>query len=429
MKIDYINEIELDLTTKGVPGDSSPFKLSDIKHKNWNILKEDTAFPIMTLKESALKHNIASLQNYANENGVSLAPHGKTTMSPQIFKMQLDEGAWAMTAATVSQIQVYRNFGVNRIILANQLVGKQHLRYIINELNLYPEFEFYCLVDSVEQVNYLASQCEHERLKGKLNVLIELGVEGGRAGCRHKSVAKNVFTAINTHSKYLQFSGVECFEGIIPGITEESVGKVDEFLRYTSDCLLELDIANLSSPPPEIIISAGGSGFFDRVADNFNKIELSTPLRIVIRSGCYVTHDHVGYNKYQNLSKKMNRNWCEALTPSLEVFSYVQSTPEAGKAIITMGKRDAPYDASLPKPICRYRKNGQGELEKVNLSDSEVTALNDQHGFIKYENDDLAFGDIVCCGIAHPCTAFDKWQNIMLVDDDYNVTGAIQTYF
>jgi D-serine deaminase-like pyridoxal phosphate-dependent protein len=39
-----------------------------------------------------------------------------------------------------------------------------------------------------------------------------------------------------------------------------------------------------------------------------------------------------------------------------------------------------------------------------------------------------AVGDIVACGISHPCTAFDKWQLIPVVEDEH-VVDLIRTFF
>ena len=47
----------------------------------------------------------------------------------------------------------------------------------------------------------------------------------------------------------------------------------------------------------EVLVSAGGSAIFDLVAPLL-KPALSKPVRGVLRSGCYVTHDHGSYKRY-----------------------------------------------------------------------------------------------------------------------------------
>ena len=115
-----------------------------------------------------------------------------------------------------------------------------------------------------------------------------------------------------------------------------------------------------------------------------------------------------------------------ALEAAFEVWSYVQSIPEPGLAILTMGKRDAPYDYYLPTPVRRVR-GGESDAE---LSTCQIVRMNDQHAYMSFPADaDLRFGDKVVCGISHPCTAFDKWRFIPMVNDDYDVVDGLFTYF
>jgi D-serine dehydratase len=91
-----------------------------------------------------------------------------------------------------------------------------------------------------------------------------------------------------------------------------------------------------------------------------------------------------------------------------------------------MGKRDCPYDYYLPTPLRRYRA-GETDLD---LSSCTITRLNDQHAYMRFESGmDLRFGDMIASGISHPCTAFDKWRFIPIVDDEYNVVDGLITYF
>ncbi len=151
-----IENLIIDDLVKGVPGGADPFPLRDIGEKAWNVLAEDLPLPLAVLKRSALFHNGRWMADFLKLSGAVIAPHGKTTMSPQLFDRQFADGAWAITLATVHQIQVARHFDFDRVVLANQLVGRQAIRYVLDELARDPGFEFYCLVDSVEGVELLA---------------------------------------------------------------------------------------------------------------------------------------------------------------------------------------------------------------------------------------------------------------------------------
>src|SRR3984885_14647163 len=152
MNLDALDALLLDHRIKGMPGGIPPFWLDRIGERRSNVLREDLPLPLAVLKERALTHNSAWMRRFLGQSGAMIAPHGKTTMSPQLFARQLADGAWAMTVATVHQLQVARDFGISRIVLANQLVGRQAVRYVLDELKRNRDFDFYCLVDSPANV-------------------------------------------------------------------------------------------------------------------------------------------------------------------------------------------------------------------------------------------------------------------------------------
>jgi D-serine dehydratase len=91
-----------------------------------------------------------------------------------------------------------------------------------------------------------------------------------------------------------------------------------------------------------------------------------------------------------------------------------------------MGKRDCAYDYSLPHPEKSYRR----ATDERELRDCRIRALNDQHAYMTFPaGTDLKVGDMIACGISHPCAAFDKWRFIPVVDEAYDVIDAIITFF
>jgi D-serine dehydratase len=415
----------LDVTVKGIPGGTKPFPLSQIAEHKWNVLRQDLPFPLLVLKQSALLHNMQLMNQFLQEHQVSIAPHGKTHMSPQLAEMQLSAGAWGITAATVSQVQVFRKFGVPRIILANQLVGRQHIRYIVEELNADKNFDFYCLVDSVQGVRNLAHWSQHCGLQRRLKVLLEGGFSGGRTGCRTLEQARNVISELRNVRDRLTLAGIEGFEGVIAADNPDSTAeRVRDYLEFLKQVLAELQPQDFHGVD-EVILSAGGSAYFDLVARSFHEVKFSLPKRVVLRSGCYITHDSRMYRDYHE--QMLTRGWHGAqFKAAFEIWSYVQSIPEKGLAILTMGKRDCSYDYYLPTPLSRHR----GKETVLDLSRCQITKLNDQHAYMTFpDNEDLSFGDLIACGISHPCTAFDKWKFIPLVNDNYDVVDGVMTYF
>jgi D-serine dehydratase len=411
---------------KGLPI-TAPLRQGAIAVQGWNVLHGDTSFPVALLKTSALRHNLDWMRAFCERYGVQLAPHGKTTMSPQLFGAQLANGAWGITLANAVQVQVAWRFGVRRVLVANQLVARSDVRAVLQLLHGDPDFECFVLADSLAGVARLAEEVDAHPLARPLPVLVELGLSGKRAGCRTLDEAMTVARAIE-HAPGLLLAGFEGYEGLLdePEAVEAFVGKLCALV-------LEADDEGLFGAP-EILVTAGGSGFFDLVARGFQGLHgLSRPLRPVLRSGCYLTSDHGMYQvQLQKLDRREGVAPGEGLRPALEIWSVVQSRPEPGLAILTMGKRDASHDAGLPVPLWTHRP-GHGAPRGLPAG-CEIVKMNDQHAYLRLPEDDpirdvLTVGDLVGCGISHPCTTFDRWPLLLAVDDDYAVRGALNTFF
>jgi D-serine deaminase-like pyridoxal phosphate-dependent protein len=168
----------------------------------------DLPLPVATLDREALRHNLATMAGYCADRGVLLAPHGKTTMSPEIIRWQLEHGAWAITAATAWQATVLASFGVERIILANQVVDPGSLA-LLDRL-LADGVEVYCLVDSPDAWRLLTAGV---RATDRLRVLVELGLPGGRTGFRNDDDA--LALAARVAAGQIRFAGFAAFEGIV----------------------------------------------------------------------------------------------------------------------------------------------------------------------------------------------------------------------
>lgn len=428
MDLSDIQDLLLDDSTKGMPGGVKPFPLGRIADKQWSLLSEDLPLPLLVLRRSALEHNINLMTDYCEKEGVLLAPHGKTTMAPQIFEKQLGAGAWAITAASVEQLHVYRRFGVPRVLFANQLVGKQNIQFVCDELSRDESFDFYCFVDSVRGVELLNQVFLECRLSRAFKVLVEIGYVGGRAGVRSVEELDELCSAI-VRSPGVELHGVSGFEGLLPverfavDAQASSDDKVVPFLSSLKRAVEYLLVRG--ALPDDYLVSAGGSAAFDKVVETLRPVGG----RLVLRSGCYVTHDHGMYAGTSPLhgSHTDAARDLGSLQPALELWSYVQSRPEKDFSLLTFGRRDAPFDYGLPVPLRHYPA---GQSPRQVSDDWAITSLNDQHAYLRHPtNASIEVGDRVVCGISHPCTAFDKWSVIPIVDEDYTVVDAIKTYF
>jgi D-serine dehydratase len=422
----------LDGCDKGVPGHASGIALQDVAAQHWNILREDLPLPVAVLKQAALLHNSQWMRTFVEKNDVSLAPHGKTTMSPPLFDMQMADGAWALTLATPHQVQVARRFGYSRIFLANQLVGRSAIEFVVSELRSDPDFEFYCLVDSIENIEQLVRTARHAGLTRPISVLVEMGYEGGRTGCRSLEQGLRVARAVSASAGALRLCGIEGFEGLLKGPSpEDSARLVEGFLDSVLALARGCEAESLFGAAP-VLLSAGGSTYFDLVAKKFAASGLSLPTRTVLRSGCYLTHDSLMYTAAfeQMRARSLSVTGVgEGLVPAIEVWAYVQSRPQGDLAIATLGKRDISYD-ELPVPLAWFRPGSSDVRPRAMPALHRVTRLSDQHCFVRIPPDSpFAVGDMIAFGISHPCLTFDKWRVLHLVDAQYNVIGSIRTYF
>ncbi|HVZ83962.1 MAG TPA: amino acid deaminase [Terracidiphilus sp.] len=393
-----------------------------IRGLGWNLLREDVSLPAAVLYEAKMEHNLRWMQRFIDAYGLKLAPHGKTTMAPALFQRQLEHGAWGITLATAQQVHAAYAHGVRRVLMANQLVGREN-RAAIARLLRDAEFEFYCLVDSPENVEQLGQHFSPLGLR--LNVLIELGVEGGRSGVRDEAQLAAVLDALVPWKGTLALCGVELYEGVLK---EED--EIRAFLRRGAEVTRRLLGAQRFERTPALL-SGAGSAWYDVVAEEFAAADLGDAVDVVLRPGCYLTHDVGAYREAQTRILAQNpiaREMHAGLEPALQVWAYVQSMPEAGKAIIAMGKRDAAFDSGLPVPALHYRPGDAAP--RATPGHWSVTKMMDQHAFLAmHDEDDVHVGDMIGFDIAHPCLTFDKWRVLLVVDEKFDVVDAVQTYF
>jgi D-serine dehydratase len=425
-------EEALDSRTKGLPHVATDVRLSEVSARRWNVLNEDLPLPLALLRDSALANNRRWMREFLARTGTKLAPHGKTYMSPQIFKWQLQDGAWAITLSTLQQVRVARSAGINRILLANPVVGPRDIAYVLESLLSNPVFDFRCLVDSVAGVKRLAEAAKSSAPGRPLKVLLEIGYPGGRTGCRDLESARSVAKAVKRAEPFLLLEGIEGFEGLhgyLPA--SDGVPKVCDFLDKMVQVAGTLDVEDLFGTE-EIILSAGGSAYYDLVSDILGRANLSRKASIVLRGGCYLTHDAGWYERlFSDVLDRSSiaREISGRLENAFEVLAYVISVPEDGRAILGAGRRDFGHDAGPPVPLKHFRPGSSSQ--PVLLSRRyEIVGINDQHAHLSLPpSADIRIGDMVALGVSHPCTTFDKWQLVHIVDDLYNIVSSIRTYF
>lgn len=422
----------LDRFSKGFPAGAQPCHASRIAERGWNLLADDLPLPLAVLRRSALEHNLAWMQDFAERKRILLAPHGKTTMAPELFARQLAAGAWGLTFATAFQAGVGVAAGARRVIIANQVVCDTDLDALDALLTQHGDLKLWFLIDSRAQLALIEDWAARRQRQRCFDVLLEIGIPGQRTGCRSTDEALVLARAIAA-SPAVHLGGVECYEGGVARCdSAHDAREVTALLRRVNDVVRACDGERLWAVGADaILLTAGGSAVFDLVVPLLQTGELSRPVRGVLRSGCYVTHDHGNYQRFLRLVEQ--REGLDAsLRPALTVWAMVQSVPEPGLALLTCGRRDISYDLEMPIPV-NVARRGTRTVAGVPAGWS-IGALNDQHAYLRFGADDAAelrphVGDRIELGISHPCTTFDKWRWMPIVEDDGRVSGAIHTVF
>lgn len=384
-----------------------------------NLLAEEVCLPAALLKKTALENNIAWMQRYADARGVSLAPHGKTTMTPWIFQAQQRAGAWGIGVGSAWQASAAMASGVERVLMVNQLVGRANMQAVSRLKAHYRTAEFICCIDSLANARALSTFFDERRQT--LDVLIELGVAGGRCGCRSVEDALALAQAA-AELPGLRLRGLELYEGVLHG--DDPQPQVEALLRQAADlaCRMEHLVEG------EFVLTGAGTVWYDVVCNIWLAAKKPARCRIVIRPGCYITHDRGIYDIAQKALVARDPIACDLsgdLTSALELMAMVQSVPEADRAVVNFGKRDCAFDAGLPQPVARYRNGAQLSAEGI-----ESVGIIDQHCMLRLApGSDVQVGDILVFGTSHPCLTFDKWKTLLLVDEQYNVLEELDTLF
>ncbi|MFI2223796.1 alanine racemase [Streptomyces fradiae] len=450
-----LGDERLDHRFKGLPPDADGLTADELAAQRRNVFTGGFTTPLLTLSAESLEHNLALLGTYAARHGLAFAPHGKTTMAPRLFARQLAHGAWGITVAVPHQVRVCRAFGVGRVFLANELVDAAALRWVAGQLADDPGFRFVCYVDSVRGVELM-----DEALAGAarpVDVVVELAAgEGARTGVRTEAAALEVAGAA-ARAASLRLVGVAGYEAQVP---DASPRAVRAWLRRLVALAAELDGRGLFADAEEIVLSAGGSEWFDAVAEVFAEVpELSAPVLKLLRSGAYVSHDHGHYERLTPFNRVPDEG---ALAPAFLLWAQVVSRPTPGEAFLNAGKRDVSYDLALPVPLL-VRSGRDGVVRPA--EGLAVTALSDQHVWLRTAPADgadpaararggdpapvggadgaaggtaggapegcggLEVGDWVGLGLAHPCTVFEKWPLIPVVAADGTAVDYVRTFF
>ncbi|MEO3754291.1 alanine racemase [Streptomyces sp. B6B3] len=430
LALDKLAEEIVDHRFKGLPPDATGATVGELATQRRDLYSGGFITPVLTLSAEAVDHNLRSLERFASRHGLALAPHGKTSMAPQLFHRQLECGAWGITLAVPHQVRVARAFGVRRVFLANELVDAAALAWLAGEQDADPDFRCVCYVDSTRGVELMDAALRAADAARPVEVVVEYGVPGGRTGVRDEAEAAAVADAV-ARVGTLRLVGVAGYEG---ELRNADAAAVRAWLDGLMGLAVAFDAAGRFAELDEVVVSAGGSTWFDVVAEAFEALpDLSRPSLRLLRSGAYISHDDGRYRDVTPFNRIPREG---SLLPAFRLWTQVVSQPEPGRALVNAGKRDIAYDLGLPEVQAVREPGGQVR----GAAGLRVDWLADQHACLVADAEPSPangavrgamprVGDWVALGMSHPCTIFEKWPLIPLVAGDGTVVDYIRTFF
>lgn len=390
------------------------------------VLGAHAATPLLLLHEAPLVSNVGAMQRLCDEAGARLMPHAKTTMSPQILKRQAAAGAAGFTVASVRQARALSALGHRRLLIANQVVQRQDLHWIA-AAGAAPDGWIAFFVDSMAGIERIDAALRDFGAGPPLRVFVELGIVGGRGGVRSPDEAAALVGRLREHPR-VRIEGLAAFEGILDAEDPATPVRLESWLSSVETCWRALAAPSRGQvPAPGFGLTFGSSVFPETVVDHFAPHTSTGDLDLILRSGCYVTHDDGVYQR-----QRAARRGCVELLdlrPALELWSTVLSTPEPGLAILDFGRRDVGVDAGLPSV---RRRLADGDAAPRDLAGHRVDRLNDHHAMVVSDPGRVAplvVGDRIGLGVSHPCTVLDKWRLLPVVDDTLRITDLAATIF
>lgn len=378
--------------------------------------------PLIALDDAAMTANIATMASWCAERGFDLMPHGKTTMAPALWKRQTDAGALGITLATMGQVRTGRDLGLSSIMLANAAVDPRSLAWLAGQL-ADPGFRFVSWADSVATVEAMEEGLREAGAPHPVDVCVELGAAGGRTGARSQGEAVAVAERIAA-SPMLRLAGVSGYEGSLGhDRSPAALAAVTAYLRA------QLELHTALAPlydDGELYVTAGGSAYFDLVADVWADAARDQRTHFTLRSGAYIVHDDGFYRGISPFDEGAAGPGSPRFVNAMHGYARVVSTPEPGLALVDGGKRDFPYDEGLPIPRA-WRTDA---AEPWRPLEGHLSAMNDQHSYLRTEQP-LPIGAVVLLGLSHPCTAFDKWRVLPVVESAESdlVVDLVRTWF
>ena len=340
--------------------------------KGIKITEIDTPSIIVDL--NLVEENIKKMQDFANDNNVSMRPHSKTNKSPYWAKKQVNAGAIGICCAKLGEAEMMDEGGIKEILIPNQIVTEQKINRLV-EVN--KKSKVMVAVENKDNVSNLSNHFENNSMK--LSVIIEVNVGMDRCGVELDEIVD--FAQFIIDKPGLEFEGIMGYEGHTVNIdnfedrVNETTKAMDKLINAKK--LLEENGINVN------IVSASGTGTYN--------ITSKIPGITELQCGSYIFMDG-------NYLKIFND-----FQPALSLLCTVVSRRD-NRIVIDCGLKSVSMDQGLPEVV--YPKG------------VKLISLSEEHCKCEIEGDvDLKIGDKVFVRPMHSDTTINLHENYFVHRD------------
>jgi len=313
--------------------------------------------PLLCIDLDVMESNIRSMADFIQSRGKDWRPHQKCHKTPAIAWKQIEQGALGVTCAKVSEAEVMAAAGIQDILLANMIAGRQKCERVAA---LCRSADPIVAIDHYAQAEPLAAACRDFGVECRAIIEVDLGLNrvGTRPGPDTLELARGIHRL-----EGIDLVGIMGYEGHLlrvedPGEKREKIAAAMNVLVECRD-MLENDGLNCS------IVSAGGTGSYQYTSDCDGITEL--------QAGGGIFAD------------PMYRFFCgvEGLEFALTVLATVVSRPTLDRAVLDCGRKTQNPD--IYKPLVK------------GWPDAEVTQTSAEHCTLRLDGPsrDLKIGDKV----------------------------------
>lgn len=300
--------------------------------------------PALVVDLDVLELNMEKMKRFLAGGTAGLRPHAKTHKTPAIAKLQVEAGAVGITCAKLGEAEALCDGGIRSILIANQVVGKEKIRRLVD---LARRCDVTVAVDNLDNVRELEAAAVSAGVT--VGAIVEVDVGNHRAGARSAEEAVGLAETL-AWSSGLRYRGVMGYEGhavFVKDLRErqEAAGKA---YRILLDLVSKLWDRGLT---PEIV-STGGTGTFMFAG--------RTPGITDIQAGSYIFMDR----RYAGVEGM-------PFEQSLFVLTTVMSRPEPGVYVCDAGTKSMSSEFG---PVSTLPGSG---LTVRGMSEEHVTLVSD----------------------------------------------------